>query len=61
MNKFKGFRTVALNFAFFVVMLGGAFTGQITDPDTLRWMLVAQTVANVVIRFFTTTPVGKSE
>lgn len=61
MKKFKGFRTLALNVAFFVVMLGGAFTGQITDPDTLRWMLAVQTVANVVIRFFTTTAVGQSE
>lgn len=61
MNKFKGTRTIILNAAVFVVMLGAGVSGQITDPDVLRGIVMATAVANVVIRFFTTTAVGKSE
>jgi len=60
MTKFKGFRTIAINGAVFVVMLGAALSGQITDPDILRGIVMATAVANVVIRFFTDTSVGKS-
>ncbi len=61
MSKLKGWKTLTINVAVFVVMLGGALTGQITDPDTIRIVALATTVANVVMRFFTDTGVGKAE
>lgn len=61
MTKFKGWRTLAINIAVFVVMLGAALSGQITDPAILRGIVMATAVANVVIRFFTDTAVGKQE
>lgn len=61
MNKFKGWKTLSINVAVFVVMLGAGVSGQITDPAILRGIVMATAVANVVIRFFTTTAVGKSE
>lgn len=61
MNRFKGMRTIILNGAIFVTMLGAALSGQITDAGTLQAIVIVTAVANVVIRFFTDTAVGKAE
>ena len=61
MSRLRGFRTILLNTAIFVTMLGAALSGQITDASTLQAIILVTTVANVIIRFFTDTAVGKAE
>ena len=61
MNKFKGWRTVIINGATLVIMLGALATGNITDPTVLRWITIGVASANVIMRWVTTTSVGKSE
>ena len=61
MSRLRGFRTILLNTAIFVTMLGAALSGQITDAGTLQAIILVTTVANVIIRFFTDTAVGKAE
>lgn len=58
MVKLQGYKTIIFNIATIVILLGGALTGTITDPTTLRVMAVAMAVANVALRFVTTSPVG---
>lgn len=58
MNALKGWRTLAVNIATLVVLLGGALTGTIEDADTLRYIAIGLTVANVVLRWLTTGPVA---
>lgn len=53
----KGFRTLIFNIATLVIVLGGAATGQIENPETLRYIAIAVTAANVILRFLTTGPV----
>lgn len=55
----KGYRTIIVNAALFIVLLASALTGQIEDPEALRWIAIGTTVANVVLRFLTSTAVGK--
>lgn len=55
----KGYRTVAANILSLIVVVLGALTGQITDPGTLQIIAAALAVGNVLLRFLTTTPVGK--
>lgn len=54
----KGWRTVAVNIITLVVVCLGALTGQITDPNTLRYIAIALAIGNTVLRFLTDTPVG---
>jgi len=58
-NFAKGWRTVAFNVATFAVLLGAGLTGQIENPETLRWLAIGITVANVALRFLSTTAVGE--
>lgn len=58
MTNLKGYRTIAINVAFFVLLLGSALIGEINDPAVLRGIAVVMAVANVVMRFATTGPVG---
>lgn len=58
MNALKGWRTIALNVITLAVLLIGGLTGQITDPVTLRYMGIALTVLNIVLRWLTTGPVA---
>ena len=55
----KGYRTLALNT---VAALGGVFMstdwGSMTDPRTAGLIVTGLGVANAVLRFFTTGPVG---
>lgn len=59
MNALKGYRTIIANAALLVVMLGAALTGQIDDPAVLKGIVIATTVANVILRFLTDTAVGQ--
>ena len=58
-DAFRGFRTVAINLITLVILALTGLTGQITDADTLRYIAIGLTIANVGLRFLTTTPVGK--
>ena len=53
----KGFRTLFVNILSLLVLVLGGLTGQITDPETLRYIAVALAVVNVVLRFLTDGPV----
>ena len=59
MNALKGYRTLLLNFVTFIVLAGGALTGQVENPETLRIIAIVVTLANVGLRMLTTGPVGK--
>ena len=59
MNRLKGYRTLILNVLTFVVLAGGSLTGQIENPETLRWIAILVTLANVGMRMLTTGKVGE--
>lgn len=59
LDKLKGYKTLIVNVLTLVIVVGGALTGQITDANTLRYIAIGLTVANTILRFITTTPVGK--
>lgn len=56
----KGYRTFVVNIATLFILLAGALTGQIENPETLRWIAIGVTVANVLLRYFTSTAPGKT-
>lgn len=56
----KGFRTVAFNLISLVVLGATALTGQITDAKWLTGLGIVVMLGNLVLRFLTDTPVGKS-
>ena len=58
MNALKGYRTVLINVITLAVLLVGGLTGEITDPVTLRYMAIALTVLNIILRWLTTGPVA---
>jgi len=58
-NRLKGYRTLILNVLTFVVVAGGAMTGQVENPETLRWIAILVTIANVGMRMLTTGKVGE--
>lgn len=60
MDIFKGWRTVVLNAAILIAAVAATLTGQITDPDILKIVIIVQSVANVVLRVLTDTKVGSS-
>ena len=53
----KGYRTLAVNILSFLVLILGGLTGQITDPETVRYIAVALAIVNIVLRFLTDGPV----
>ena len=53
----KGYRTLAFNIVTFIVLAGGALTGMVENPETLRWIAIIVTLGNVGLRMLTTTPV----
>ena len=57
---FKGWRTILFNVSTFVVLAGAGLTGQIENAETLRWIAIGVTLANVGLRMLTTAPVGES-
>ena len=40
--------------------MAGALSGQIENPETLRYIAIGVTVANVILRFFTNSAAGKT-
>ena len=58
MNVLRGYRTVFINVITLAVLIIGGLSGQITDPTTLRYMAIALTVGNVILRYLTTGSVG---
>lgn len=58
MNALKGYRTVLINVITLAVLLVGGLTGEITDPVTLRYMAIALTVLNIILRWLTSGPVA---
>ena len=58
MSFLKGWRTLSLNIITLAVLLIGGLTGQITDPETLRYMAIALTVLNIILRWLTDGPVA---
>ena len=54
----KGWRTLVLNATLLVVTVAGALSGQIDDPAVLQWLLIISAVANGIMRWLTTGPVG---
>lgn len=60
-DLFRGYRTIVVNVITLVVLCLTGLTGQITDPETLRYIAIGLTVLNVVLRYLTNTPVGKDK
>lgn len=58
MDFMKGYKTVSINIITLAVLLIGGLTGQITDPETLRYMAIALTVLNIILRWLTDGPVA---
>ena len=58
MNFMKGYKTVSINIITLAVLLIGGLTGQITDPETLRYMGIALTVLNIILRWISDGPVA---
>ncbi|MBA2708326.1 MAG: hypothetical protein H0U59_11050 [Gemmatimonadaceae bacterium] len=58
MQTLTGYKTLTVNILTLLIVLLGGLTGQITDPTTLRYIAIGLTVANVILRFLTRTPVG---
>lgn len=59
-DLFKGYRTFIVNIATLFILLATGLTGQIENPETLRYIAIGVTVANVLLRYFTSTAPGKS-
>jgi hypothetical protein len=60
LNKIKGYRTLAFNIISAIIVIATAATGTITDPKWLASIATIITVGNVLLRFLTDTPIGKS-
>lgn len=56
----KGYRTLAFNILSFVLLALTGLTGQVSDPDTLRYIAIGVTVVNFLLRLVTSTAPGKS-
>lgn len=59
MKSLVGYRTIAVNVLTLLVAAATLFTGNITDPETLKVALGVIAALNLVLRFLTTTPVGE--
>jgi len=60
MDYLRGKRTLIVNGLSLAAIVLTGMTGQITDPETLRYIAMGLAAANFGLRFLTTTPVGKS-
>ncbi|PCI53453.1 MAG: hypothetical protein COB36_12360 [Alphaproteobacteria bacterium] len=58
----KGFKTVIFNSlgSIMPILEVSGITG-VLEGDALKWYIIGMAVANIVLRFMTTTAVGKSE
>lgn len=53
----KGYRTLAFNGLTLLALVLGGLTGQIENPETVRYIAIAIVVINIILRFLTTGPV----
>jgi hypothetical protein len=62
MFNLKGFRTLGLNalMAAVAVVLVADPSALVNNPEIAGYVVLAQSVGNMVLRFFTNTPPGKS-
>ena len=60
MQKFAGYKTITVNVLTLLVLLLTSLTGTITDTGTLQIIVGALAGLNLILRFLTSTPVGKS-
>ena len=60
MQKLAGYKTLTINILTLLVLVLTSLTGTITDPGTLQIIIGALAVLNVILRFLTNSPVGKS-
>ena len=60
MNKLAGYKTLTVNILTLAVLLLTSLTGTVTDAGTLQIIIGALAVLNVILRFLTNGPVGKS-
>ena len=58
--KAAGWKTVSINIITLAVLLLTSLTGTVTDAGTLQIIIGALAVLNVILRFLTNSPVGKS-
>ena len=59
-QKLAGYKTLAVNIITLAVLLLTSLTGTVTDAGTLQIIIGALAVLNVILRFLTNGPVGKS-
>ncbi len=65
----KGYRTILINFAVAILALAAEVASWLTTfdwgawlpPQYAVWAIVTINVANIVLRFVTTTPVGRAQ
>ncbi len=65
----KGYRTILINFALASLALAAEITSWLTafdwaawlPPQYALWVIVGVNIANIVLRFVTTTPVGSAK
>ena len=63
----KGYRTILINFALAVLALAAEIASWLTTfewaawlpPQYAPWAIITVNVANITLRFVTTTPVGR--
>ena len=60
MKKLKGFRTLGTNIAFLAAgVLAIPEVAEVVPSSVLPWVIVGQSVANIILRAKTDTPVGR--
>ena len=65
----KGYRTIAINFALATLALAAEIASWLSafdwgawlPPQYALWVIVSVNIANIVLRFVTTTPVGRAQ
>ncbi len=65
----KGYRTILINFALATLALAAEIASWLTTfewaawlpPQYALWVIVTVNVANIALRFVTTTPVGRPQ
>ena len=65
----KGYRTILINFALAALALAAEIASWLTTfdwaawlpPQYALWVIVTVNVANIALRFVTTTPVGRPQ
>lgn len=61
LEKLKGFRTVIVNVAAAAGVIATALSGVDLNGDTTALIVTAVAAINVILRYFTTTPIFKGD